>query len=265
MNNPSSNSHLFGRFLSGLFSWKIWLFTQIFQGSKSFYRFLYHYLYRRPKIDRILGSDVIYIPEKKLYSIPLDVLKMERQIVNSNHQQLTSVTTWKVKTIHPTITETEIQFHDITVDLQQVHLIKSDLNNYDYTNTRRLAPLVKTLLFEINPKIASLVEKKNQLHRLRNLAASSEIFHSQTPLYDRAINQVQLIIDQAETFRQECLKFIRETLIERELVQSDIDTNLVDCTLDFASQYQLIQEKYQLWKEEVQAYFELKDSSLPKN
>ncbi|OPF16584.1 hypothetical protein B1L04_10235 [Microcystis aeruginosa KW] len=265
MNNPSSNYHLFGRFVSGLFSWKIWLFVQIFQGSKSFYRFLYHYLYRRPKIDRILGSDVIYIPEKKLYSIPLDVLKMERQIVNSNHQQLTSVTTWKVKTIHPTITETEIQFHDITVDLQQVHLIKSDLNNYDYTNTRRLAPLVKTLLFEINPKIASLVEKKNQLHRLRNLAASSEIFHSQTSLYDRAINQVQLIIDQAETLRQECLKFIRETLIERELLQSDIDTNLVDCTLDFASQYQLIQEKYQLWKEEVQAYFELKDSSLPKN
>ncbi|MGV2389926.1 MAG UNVERIFIED_CONTAM: hypothetical protein LVR29_21705 [Microcystis novacekii LVE1205-3] len=26
------------------------------------------------------------------------------------------------------------------------------------------------------------------------------------------------------------------------------DSNLVDCTLDFASQYQLIQEKYQLWK-----------------
>jgi hypothetical protein len=48
-------------------------------------------------------------------------------------------------------------------------------------------------------------------------------------------------------------------------VQSDIDSNLVDCNLDFASQYQLIQEKYQLWKEEVQAYFELKDSSLPKN
>jgi hypothetical protein len=265
MNNPSSNSHLFGRFLGGLLSWKIWLFVQIFQGSKSFYRFLYHYLYRRPKIDRILGSDVIYIPEKKLYSIPLDVLKMERQMVNSDRQQLTSITTWKVKTIHPTITETEIQFHDITVDLQQVHLIKSDLDNYDYTNTRRLAPLVKTLLFEINPKIASLVEKRNQLHRLRNLAASSEIFHSQTRLYDRAINQVQLIIDQAETLRQECLKFIRETLIERDLVQCDIDTNLVDCTLDFASQYQLIEEKYQLWKEEVQAYFELKDSSLPKN
>jgi hypothetical protein len=186
-------------------------------------------------------------------------------MVNSDRQQLTSITTWKVKTIHPTITETEIQFHDITVDLQKVHLIKSDLDNYDYTNTRRLAPLVKTLLFEINPKIASLVEKRNQLHRLRNLAASSEIFHSQTRLYDRAINQVQLIIDQAETLRQECLKFIRETLIERELVQSDIDTNLVDLPLDFASQYQLIQEKYQLWKEEVQAYFELKDSSLPKN
>jgi hypothetical protein len=48
-------------------------------------------------------------------------------------------------------------------------------------------------------------------------------------------------------------------------VQSDIDTNLLDFPLDFASQYQLIQEKYQLWKEEVQAYFELKDSSLPKN
>lgn len=265
MNNSSLNSHLFGRFLSGLFSLKIWLFVQIFQGSKSFYRFLYHYLYRRPKIDRILDSDVIYIPDQKLYSIPLDVLKMDQEMVNSDRQQPTPVTTWKVKTIHPTITETEIQFHDITVDLQQVNLIKSDLNNYDYTNTRRLAPLVKTLLFEINPKIASLVDKKNQLNRLRNLAASSEIFHSQTEVYDRAINQVQLIIDKAEAFRQECLRFIRETLIERELFQSDIDANLVDWPLDFASKYQLIQEKYQLWKEEVQAYFELKDSSLPKN
>jgi hypothetical protein len=265
MNNSSSNSHLFGRFLSGLFSLKIWLFVQIFQGSKSFYRFLYHYLYRRPKIDRILDSDVIYIPDKNLYSIPLDVVKTEREIVGEDSQQLTPVTTWKVKTIHPTITETEIQLHDITVDLQQVNLIKSDFNNYDYTNTRRLAPLVKTLIFEINPKIDSLVAKKNQLNRLRNLAASSEIFHPQTEVYDRAINQVQLIIDKAESFRQECLRFIRETLIERELVQSDIDPDLVDWPLDFTSKYQLIQEKYQLWKEEVQAYFELKDSSLSKN
>jgi hypothetical protein len=265
MNNSSSNSNLFGRFLSGLFSLKVWLFVQIFQGSKNFYRFLYHYFYRRPKIDRILDSDVIYIPDKNIYSIPLDVLKMEREIVGEDTQPLTSVTTWKVKTIHPTITETEIQLHDITVDLQQVNLIKSDFNNYDYANTRRLAPLVKTLLFEINPKIDNLVEKKNQLIRLRNLAASSEIFHSQTEVYDRAINQVQLIIDKAESFRQECLRFIRETLIERELVQSDIDPDLVDWPLDFASKYQLIQEKYQLWKEEVQAYFELKDSSLSKN
>jgi hypothetical protein len=262
MNNSSSNFHLFGRFLSGLFSLKIWLFIQVFQGGKSFYRLLYHYLYRRPKIDRILGSDVIYIPEKKLYSIPLDVLKTEQEIVNSDRDQLTPMTTWKVKTIHPTITETEIQLHDITVDLQQVNLIKSDLNNYDYTNTRRLAPLVKTLLFEINPKIANLVEKKNQLNRLRNLAASSEIFHPQTEVYDRAINQVQMVIDKAEAFQQECLRFIRETLIERELIQSDIDPNLVDWPLDFASKYQLIQEKYQLWKEEIKAYFELKDSRL---
>ena len=48
-------------------------------------------------------------------------------------------------------------------------------------------------------------------------------------------------------------------------MQSDIDSNIVDCNLDFASKYQLIQEKFQLWKGEVQAYFELKDSSLPKN
>jgi hypothetical protein len=243
---------------------KIWLFIQVFQGGKSFYRFLYHYLYRRPKIDRVLDSDVIYIPEKKLYSIPLDVLKMEQEMINKDSQQLSPVTTWQVKTIHPTITETEIQLHDITVDLRQVNLIKSDLNNYDYTNTRRLAPLVKTLLFEINPKIDNLVEKRNQLNRLRNLAASSEIFHPQTEVYDRAINQVQLVIDKAESFRQECLRFIRETLIERELIQSDIDPSIVDWPLDFVSKYQLIQEKYQLWKEEVQAYFELKDSSFPK-
>jgi hypothetical protein len=265
MNNSQPNSNLFGRFLSGLFTVQVWLFLQIFQGGKNFYRFLYHYLYRRPKIDRILDSDVIYIPDKKLYSIPLDVLKMEREIVNEDHHQPNSLTTWKVKTIHPTITETEIQLHDITVDLQQVNLIESDLNNYDYINTRRLAPLVKTLLFEINPKIERLVEKRNQLNRLRNLAASSEIFHPQTEVYDRAINQIQVVIDKATSFQQECLRFIRETLIERELVQSDLDPELVDWPLDFVGKYQLIQEKYQLWKEEIQAYFELKDSSISKN
>jgi hypothetical protein len=139
-----------------------------------------------------------------------------------------------------------------------VTLIKSDRSDYDYTNTKRLAPLVKTLLFDINPKIDRLLQKRNELSRLRDLAASSEVFQSRAEIYERAITQVQIVIDKAEAFQRECLKFIRETLIERELVKSDIDPDLVDWPLDFETKYSVIQEKYQLWKEEIKAYLELR-------
>ncbi|MEG3439853.1 hypothetical protein V0288_22180 [Pannus brasiliensis CCIBt3594] len=261
MNDSRSNSNPLGRVLVGLFNLQFWLAWQFFKGCRNFSRLLYHYLYRRPKIDRVLESDAIYLPHQDLYSIPLDVLKLEREIPDGETNPPAKQIEWKVKTIHPKITATEIQLHDITVDLQEVTLIKSDRADYDYSNTRRLAPLVKTLLFDINPKIDRLSEKRDELIRLRDLAASSELFQSRAEVYDRAIHQIQAVIDKAEYFRQECLKFIRETLIERELVKSDLDPDLVDWPLDFETKYQLIQEKYQLWKEEIQAYLELRDAT----
>jgi hypothetical protein len=251
-----------GRVLVGLFTLQFWLARQFFRGCQGASRLLYHYLFRRRKIDRVLESDAIYLIDKNLYSIPLDVLKLEREITDETGAKPAKAIEWKVKTIYPEITATEILLHDLTVDLQQVSLINSDRPEYDYTNTKRLAPLVRTLLFDITPKIDSLVQKRDELIRLRDLAASSEVFRSRADIYDRAVNQVQLVIDKAEAFRQECLKFIRETLIERELVKSDLDPDLVDWPLDFETKYGLIQEKYQLWKEEIKAYLELRDATV---
>lgn len=261
MNDSKPNLHPLGRVLVGLWNLQFWLAWQFFRGCRNFSRLLYHYFYRRPKIDRVLDSDAIYLADKGLYSIPLDVLKLEREIVAEDGHPPGKLTEWKVKTIYPEITESAIRLHDITVDLQQVTVIKSDRPDYDCANTRRLAPLVKTLIFDINPKIDRLIAKRDELNRLRDLAASSELFQSRTEVYGRAIYQVQLVIDKAEAFRQECLKFIRETLIERELVKSDIDPDLVDWPLDFETKYHLIQEKYQLWKEEIVAYLELRDTT----
>jgi hypothetical protein len=258
MNDSRSNSNPLGRVILGVFTLQFWLALQFFRGCRNASRLLYHYLYRRPKIDRVLDSEAIYLADLHLYSIPLDVLKLEREILDEEGDRAGKRVEWKVKTIYPEITASEIQLHDITVDLQQVTLIKSDRPDYDYTNTKRLAPLVKTLLFDINPKIDRLLQKRNELSRLRDLAASSEVFQSRSEIYERAISQVQIVIDKAEAFQRECLKFIRETLIERELVKSDIDTDLVDWRIDFETKYSVIQEKYQLWKEEIRAYLELR-------
>jgi hypothetical protein len=258
MNDSRSNSNPLGRVILGVFTLQFWLTLQFFRGCRNASRVLYHYLYRRPKIDRILDSEAIYLADRHLYSIPLDVLKLEREILDEEGARSGKRVEWKVKTIYPEITTSEIQLHDITVDLQQVTLIKSDRSDYDYTNTKRLAPLVKTLLFDINPKIDRLLQKRNELSRLRDLAASSEVFQSRAEIYERAITQVQIVIDKAEAFQRECLKFIRETLIERELVKSDIDPDLVDWRIDFETKYSVIQEKYQLWKEEIRAYLELR-------
>jgi hypothetical protein len=258
MNDSRSNSNPLGRVILGVFTLQFWLALQFFRGCRNASRLLYHYLYRRPKIDRILDSEAIYLADRHLYSIPLDVLKLEREILDEDGDRVGKRVEWKVKTIYPEITASEIQLHDITIDLQQVTLIKSDRSDYDYTNTKRLAPLVKTLLFDINPKIDRLLQKRDELSRLRDLAASSEVFQSRAEIYERAITQVQIVIDKAEAFQRECLKFIRETLIERELVKSDIDPDLVDWPLDFETKYGVIQEKYQLWKEEIKAYLELR-------
>ena len=112
---------------------------------------------------------------------------------------------------------------------------------------------MKTLLFEINPKIASLVEKRNQLHRLRNLVASSEIFHSQTPLYDRAINQVQ----SNDLVVYEALK-VRKLVKNRKLAKSISDASWYQ----FTEWFEFFAKIYRIVCVAVSPHFTSQDCSV---
>ncbi|MBR8831950.1 MAG: hypothetical protein N5P05_002551 [Chroococcopsis gigantea SAG 12.99] len=235
------------------------------RGVEKLGAFFYHHLFRRRRIGRILDSEVIFIPSANLYAIPLDVRENERTSVDINNNNLTSNKSWSVKSVYPELDNYDIHLRSLAVDLKQIKLINDNQKNYDYQNIARLNSVIKNLIFEINPKLEELYQKRDELTRLKNLAASSEIYGAQTAVYERAIAQVQSVIEGAEKFRHECLKFVRETLIERELVRADIDPDLLDWKLSFDEKSQSLQEKYETWREEVKAYLSLKSGINPKN
>ncbi len=237
----------------------------LLKGVEKLSAVLYHLFFRRRRIKYIKDSDVIFIPELNLYTVPLDIIENQEKIINPNGSSPGVHKSWLVKSIYPELDDYNINLRCLTVDLKQVRSLSEKDRNYECTTVARLNGVIKNLIFDINPKLEQLYQKRDELTRLKNLAASSEIYSSQTGVYERAIVQIQSIIEGAEKFRYDCLKFIRETLIERELVKSQIDPDLLDWKISFDEKSQALQEKYDNWREEVKAYLSLKNGINPKS
>jgi hypothetical protein len=232
--------------------------------------FAYYYLLFLPRLKKLEKSNVIFIFERKIYAVPIKVLEETQNYpVNvwqpaSRHQEQGRYPTeiqrtgkaWVVKSVCPGLCNGELVFAEMSHRIDGVKIIDEEKSlSLDSKVTRQVSALVKELYCQLEPKLLELNQKISELERVERLARSSEVYAKQAHLYARAASQLRNLIREGQELRDECLRFIRETLIGAEISKFEPDAlpDALAWKLQFQVKYRAINEQYQTLRDEVEA------------
>ena len=165
----------------------------------------------------------------------------------------------QVLIILPRLTKNgDVEYIKVWRDLSNVivhNLEKVNSHRGDFSVMKQLVSPVREHL-QIEQDISQLQKNKKQIEHLLKLVSTSEFYYNQRELYDRALFQVQEMIDKAKKLEQAYIRLIRELLIGEQL--SSYNPNQIEnYHLAHYSQYQKIKEEYQQLKDTAIAYGEL--------
>ncbi len=121
---------------------------------------------------------------------------------------------------------------------------------------QEIAFLIKEHLNFVEPEILNLKKQWIKTNELLDLVATSEFYASQQGMYQRALSQIESLLDKAEELQQVYIGFIREMLIGRQIAGYDPHL-LPDNGWAIDNQYKKIKEEYQYMKDTAIAYAEL--------
>ncbi|MDX2212230.1 MAG: hypothetical protein SFY66_02965 [Oculatellaceae cyanobacterium bins.114] len=124
---------------------------------------------------------------------------------------------------------------------------------------QELATLMKEHIRFVEPEISNLRKQWNKINDLLDLISTSDFYASQQETHERALFQVEQLLEKAETLQQVYIRFIREVLIGREIAGYDPDL-LPDDSVAIDSQYRQIRDEYLHMKETAIAYTQLLES-----
>ncbi len=250
-------------------------------------RFLYELIYLAPKLKKIEASDAICVKtkeeDKTSYLIPLKVesYKQDKLTLSNKYPQLLvsflnifflnqnisikilnfifGDRKYTVTTVQPQLNGNGIIFPEFIYKPKEVDIVVESQQSA-FLTMKQVANPTKDIFIKIIPQIIELDRKISELIHLENLAASSDVYAAQSHLYLRARQQIQDLRSNAEKLHQECKKFIREVLIGEELARFNPDSipDLASYKFMFDAQYQVINQRYQMLNDEMQAYAELR-------
>lgn len=109
---------------------------------------------------------------------------------------------------------------------------------------------------QVEQDTSKLQQQEEKIEQLLNLVSTSEVYSNQQELYERALWQVQEMIEKASKLEQVYIRLIREVLIGKELSNYD-PTQIVNNHIAMDSQYKKVKEEYQQLKDTATAYTEL--------
>lgn len=168
----------------------------------------------------------------------------------------------QVLIIFPRLTKDgDVEYSSLWKNLLRVtvhNLEKAKNKSENFVLMQQLVAPVREHL-QIEEDISQLQQQEEKIERLLKLVSQSDLYSHQKELYDRALSQVQEMIDKASNLERVYLRLIKEVLIEKEL--SSYDPNqIVDNHMAMDSQYKIIKEEYQQLKDTATAYSELLQS-----
>lgn len=222
--------------------------TLIFFGSLYWF-----FLYPNQKIERIRSSVVLKVDgaDIRYPNLPLGNLGIFFD-VNENR---------RIRVVFPKLTpEGDVQYIYSWHRLQAIQIPSlEEVNIQDQVNLRaaqELAALVKEHIQFVEPEILNLRRQRRKINELMDLVATSELYASQQEIYERALFQVENLLDKAEELQQAYVHFIREVLIGRQVAGYD-PNSLPDDSFAIDNQYKKIRAQYQDMKDTATAYAEL--------
>ena len=202
---------------------------------------------RSKKIEKINSSDIVLVNgaeeryrnlSLKNYAIPVRIKERER-----------------VEVIFPRLTpDGDVEYLYSWHDLSDVEILRdeTEINNVKLRAAKELAPLIKEHLL-IEKEIFILDEQQQKLDDLADLVSTSDIYSSQLETYEKAILQIENLLEKAEQLQKIYIHLIREALIGIQIAGYNPDS-IRDNRLAFDVQYQRIRQEYQYMKDVATAY-----------
>lgn len=192
---------------------------------------------------KIADSDVLFVPESKIYVIPLgvtnEVINTVRAVLNNGKVELT---------------ESPHSF-DRVKDPDRV----KNNSHRELETAKEVSYSLKTM-YQIDPKIEEFKQKIEELRQAKKLASLSEVYAEKVLDYSKIIAQIEETIENAKQLHHECFKLIGEILIGAELAKFDPDTISEPAAwkLQFATRSNAINEQFQFLQDKEKAYSELR-------
>jgi hypothetical protein len=205
---------------------------------------------RNKKVEKVLNTKVILIngvEERysnlclKNYGFPLKVKEQD-----------------KVQVIFPRLTlngDVEYIFSWHNLDDVEIPEVEIHQNDIKLKAAKELATLIKEHL-QIEQEILSLEEQYQKVNDLADLVSTSKLYSSQLDIYERAVEEIENLLEKAEQLQKIYIHLIREGLIGIQVAGYNPD-NIRDNRLAFDSQYKRIKEEYQYMRDAATAYQEL--------
>ena len=166
----------------------------------------------------------------------------------------------RIRVIFPKLTaEGNVEYIYSWHSLESIRIPSSkraDLGGIDLKIAQELAVPIKEHVQFVEPEILHLREQWHKINELLDLVATSELYASQHDTYERALHQVENLLEKAEELQRVYIRLIREMLIGRQV--SGYNPNLLpDDSLALDRQYKNIRDDYQQMKDTATAYTEL--------
>jgi hypothetical protein len=260
-----SRSILLKSFLILLVIWILFRFWYIFVGiglvtalvliAKHFFVLL--------EVSTLKTTNVIFLPKQQAYAIPIDLFQQEREIVRTtaNRTYKHRRKEWMVKSIRPELNGDQVEFVESIDRIDQAEIIPEDTHasNFDLNIARQVSRPSKDIYCKVQPKLIEFKQTVAELKQKEKLAKSSAIYTKQAQLFSRASEQVEKLIDDNERYRNQCLEFIRETLIGAELARfnPDILPDPLEWNLRLQTKRKELDEQFQKLRDEMATFSEL--------
>ncbi|MEO0406275.1 MAG: hypothetical protein AAF289_02885 [Cyanobacteria bacterium P01_A01_bin.135] len=215
---------------------------------------LYYFIvYPYQKIRRMRRTLVVQVPgaEARFPGFPLGNIGI---FANSDRRH-------RVRVIFPTLAPRDkVEYVSAWYDVHQLscptpnRLPPKGQTNLEFA--QELSFLVHDHVRFIEPEIQRLQDQRTQICQLRTLVATSDIHAGQQGSYDRALEQVNELLQKAEELQFAYVCTIREILIGRQVAAYD-PSGLPPDSATIDSRYMAVREEYEQMKAIATAHTEL--------
>ncbi len=205
---------------------------------------------RSRKIEKINTTNIILVngAEEKYPNLPLGNYCIPMKVKERE----------KVEVVFPRLTfagDVEYIFSWHNLDDVEIPEVEIEQKHIKLIAANELASIIKEHL-QIEQEIFSLEEQYQKVNNLADLVSTSELYSSQMELYERAVVQIEDLLNKAKQLQKIYIHLIREGLIGIQVAGYSTG-KIQDNRLAFDSKYQRTREEYHYMKDVATAYHEL--------